>query len=97
MISSLSQLNQMPYGGILKGKDIMVGLKTDYDKGKVYESLEGKVGDLKFKMNKLHNDLICFQTEKGNFYLNHQGSLIGETPLEDNSEYTDKSLFDYKA
>lgn len=97
MISSLSQLSQIPYGGILKGKDIMVGLKTDNDNGKVYESLEGKVGDLKFKMSKLHNDLICFQTKKGNFYLNQQGSLIGESSSEDDTELNDKSLFDYKA
>ena len=99
MISSLPQLNQMQYGGILKGKDITVGLRADYDKeyGKVCEALDGNIGGLNFKMSKLPNDLVCIQTKKENLYINPNGKLEGVVSLGDDREFVDRNFLDCNA
>ena len=99
MISSLPQLKQMEYGGILKGKNITVGLKAGRDEfsGKVCESLEGETGGLKFKMSQLPNDLICIQTAKENLYFNKEGVLEAEVSLGCDSEFNDVNSLDYNA
>ena len=100
MINSISGFAQMPYGGILKGRDFTVGLKTtpvdDFCK-EIFESVEGCSGGLNFNIKRMKNDDILLETQNSSVYINGDGRVATCITTTKNDEVVTLKPIDYQA